>query len=105
MYFATLNAEGICTGIQSSPGIIPGIDVTDEMDSGITTDANFLWRKYVNGQWSAEKYPPAPPEPGTSTEEQINALKARQATTDQLAAENSLNTQQLTELLIDLGVI
>lgn len=80
-YFATIQADGTCTGVQyserevNSPNVI---EVTNAVNIGIPLD-DFIWRKYVNGQWSTEKFlPPAPP-PAPDLKEDIKQLKSRQA--------------------------
>lgn len=49
--------------------------------------------------------PEAPPVYQPPLTEQVETLKKRLAATEQTAADSSLNTQQLIETLIDLGVI
>lgn len=74
MIHAQLDVNNICSGygdlkrIESHPFLVYLPDGWNE---------DLLWRKYVDGQWSAEKYPPSQPEPGVSLEEQINTLKQR----------------------------
>lgn len=80
-YFASLEADGKCTGIQTSEREVNGqnvIEVTNAVNIGIPSD-DFMWRKYVNGQWSTEKFLPPEPPPAPDLKEDIKQLKSRQA--------------------------
>lgn len=58
MLYAQLNNDNICDGysnlsqVEDSSYLVP-------LPGG--WDPDLLWRKYENGQWSAEKFEPAPP--------------------------------------------
>lgn len=79
--YAELNENNICIGLKVLSGRI------DE-DRSIQVeffDQNLLWRKYENGQWSAEKFEPQSTAPLTEFEQ----LKSDQEAIKQSIAELS----------------
>lgn len=52
--YAQLNENNICIGISQLSGEVQ----VENMVRIDTADTDYLWRKYENGQWSAEKYEP-----------------------------------------------
>lgn len=80
-FFARIDANGQCDGVQMSEREVIGtniIEVTNAVNIGIPLD-DFMWRKYVNGQWSTEKFLPPEPPPAPDLKEDIKQLKSRQA--------------------------
>lgn len=74
-YFASIGTDLVCNGIQSSEGDVIAdnvIEVTAQVESGTALD-DFIWRKYENGAWSAEKFEPTPPPTPTVTMESLQA--------------------------------
>lgn len=69
-FFAVLDDKNICVDVRvyyqplSSP---------PENYILVSEDDDVLYRKYENGQWSEEKYPPPEPEPRPTIEELIYA--------------------------------
>ena len=72
MYYAQLNDENICVGVQESPKAI----VSDRLIAVDGIDTDLLRRKYEDGAWSEEKFPPFPQ---PSAQEQIDVLQADNA--------------------------
>jgi hypothetical protein len=76
MVHAQLDENNICIGygdlkdVESLPNLVYLPEGWDE---------DFLWRKYENGAWSADKFPPAPPVPGPDLLAEINQLKSQNA--------------------------
>jgi hypothetical protein len=76
MIHAELDTDNVCIGhgnltnIESAPNLV-------YLPNGWNED--FLWRKYENGAWSADKFPPAPPVPGPDLPAEIDNLKSTQA--------------------------
>jgi hypothetical protein len=74
MFYAQIDANGVCfavsnlTDVVDSPNLIP-------IDS---PDSDILWRKYVNGVWSTDKFEPALPTPEPTLEERFAELKESQ---------------------------
>ncbi|MCQ4363129.1 hypothetical protein KQR54_18695 [Mycobacterium gordonae] len=71
---AQLDDEGLCIGY----GNLSGIETNPllvYLSNG--WDPDLLWRKYENGEWSAEKFEPEIPEPGPSLEDQLNDQNQR----------------------------
>lgn len=64
-YYAQLNENNICTGVSQLSGEV----IQDKLISIENMSADYLWRKYENGQWSAEKYEPQSTAPITEFEE------------------------------------
>jgi hypothetical protein len=53
-FYAQLNENDICIGVSQLSGEIN----TSNMIAIDAMDTDYLWKKYENGQWSAEKYEP-----------------------------------------------
>ena len=86
--YAILDSNNICTGISQLTGevIKPNmIDITNEIDP-----YDFMWKKYDNEQWSAEKFEPQ------STAPLDDFQKAQQ--------DIALMQQALDELILGGGV-
>lgn len=68
--YAQINEDKICIGVsQLSSEVIRG-----NMIEIPSSDDDYLWRKYENGNWSDEKFEPVPePSDQPTTEEMINA--------------------------------
>lgn len=64
-FYAQLNENNICIGVSQLSGEVNQPDMVP-IDS-INTD--YIWRKYENGQWSAEKYEPVSTAPLDEFEE------------------------------------
>ncbi len=65
MYYAQLDENNICMGISRLSGEVnqPNMVRIDEFNE------NYVWRKYENGEWSAEKYEPQTDAPLTDYEQ------------------------------------
>jgi len=70
-YYAQLNEQKICIGISSlagdteSPDMIPVPNYSDD----------YMWRKFENGEWSTEKFPPPEPVNQKPLSEEVEDLK------------------------------
>lgn len=72
-FYAQLNENKICIGISQLSGTVDNENLI-EIESA---DNDFMWRKYENGKWSAEKFEPVQPDPvyqPTNAEIQENQL-------------------------------
>lgn len=75
-YYATIDVNGICTGFQvSGKGDQPANTVEITKEQYVSQD--LLYRKYENGQWSVEKYPPPEPPQQETVEEKLVRLEQR----------------------------
>ena len=72
MFYAQLNDENICIGVQESPSLQP----SEKLIKIESYDEDLLRRKYEDGEWSEEKFPPFPQ---PSPQEQIDVLQADNA--------------------------
>lgn len=64
-YYAQLNKNNICVAVSCLSGQVNSPDMIP-IDS---FNADFIWRKYENGQWSQEKYEPQTTAPLTDYEQ------------------------------------
>ncbi len=55
MFYAVINSKGICETVKMVNGAIDRSDHIEIPDMG-----DYMYRKYENGQWSAEKFEPQP---------------------------------------------
>lgn len=55
-FYAQLNENNICTGVSQLSGEVS----SDSMVEIEVVSDDYLWRKYENGQWSANKFEPSP---------------------------------------------
>lgn len=78
IHLAELNENGICISVKTTKNMIDdGRHVEIE-----TPDFDYyVWRKYENGQWSQEKYPPEPPLQETVEEKLARLEQQLQETT------------------------
>ncbi|HBC94312.1 MAG TPA: hypothetical protein DCZ10_15795 [Pelotomaculum sp.] len=65
MIYAQLNENNICIGVSQLSGTVEAPNMI-QID---TIDTDKIWRKYENGQWSAEKYEPQSTAPLTEFEQ------------------------------------
>ena len=72
MEYAILNHENICETIVSYN---QPLETPPENYISIQNGQDVRWRKYTGGQWSEEKFEPAPVVPTPTLEEQIESLK------------------------------
>lgn len=63
--YAQLNEHSICIGVSQLSGVVEA----DNMIPITIMDTDYLWRKYENGQWSAEKFEPVSTAPIDDFEE------------------------------------
>ena len=75
-YYAQLNENNVCIGISQLSGevTVPNMIPINSFDS------DKLWRKYENGQWSADKFEPISIAP-------LDEFQALKATVDQLVLD------------------
>jgi len=107
--YAQINELNICIGVSSLAGIVklPNMIEIDECDT------DYLWRKYENGIWSAEKFEPTPPPPPPTPEqirlnqlESENAFIALELVDTQIRLDQTEQTQaDLLLLLVEKGVV
>ena len=64
-YYAQLNENNICVGVSQLSGEV----IQNDMIPINTMNTDFLWRKYENDQWSAEKFEPQSTAPITEFED------------------------------------
>ncbi len=69
--YAQLNENQICIGISQLSGKA-NVDNMIEIES---FDDSYIWRKYENGEWSAERYEPV----STAPIDEFEALKIKSA--------------------------
>ena len=71
VYLAVLNDENVCIGIKQTKDMID-----DGRHVEIPSyDSDYLYKKYENGQWSQEKYPPSETETVETIEEKLGRLE------------------------------
>lgn len=75
-FYAQIDANSICIGISQLSGEVDKADmITIE-----SLDSDLIWRKYENGQWSAEKFEPQTTAPLTEFEQiKVNQLEMQNA--------------------------
>lgn len=90
--YAQLNENQICVGISQLSGEVNA----DNMVEIESFNESYLWKKYKNGEWSAEKYEPV----STAPIDEFEALKAKSAELEQdnLALKLALTESQGTHI-------
>jgi hypothetical protein len=69
-YYAEINGDGLCIGLQTAYK-----EIDDQRKVEIEShNMDYLWKKYSNGVWSSEKFPPEPLN-SESVEEKIERLE------------------------------
>lgn len=63
--YAQLNENNICIGVSQLSGEV----IQNNMIPITSMDTDYIWRKYENEQWSAEKYEPVSTAPLDDFEE------------------------------------
>jgi uncharacterized protein YlxW (UPF0749 family) len=108
-FYGQLNKNKICIGISQLSG-----EVTDENMIELNNfSQDFLWRKYENGNWSAEKYEPQSTAPLTEFEklqaenitlkEKVSQLETDKLNT-QLTLAEVIEKQELDKLEMQLAL-
>lgn len=70
-HYAQLNDSNLCVGISTLTTALADANLVEIP----AFDEDYLYRKYENGTWSAEKYEPVPADPQpTNAEIQANQL-------------------------------
>ena len=86
MYYAQLNDGNICIGVQESPSLQP----SEKLIQIENYDEDLLRRKYEDGVWSEEKFPPFPQ---PSPQEQIAMLELALAESEEARLQSELDIQ------------
>ncbi|MFZ5639071.1 MAG: hypothetical protein ACOY4Q_00005 [Bacillota bacterium] len=78
--YAQLNENGVCIGVSQLSGVVEQSNMIEIP----ALDTDYLWKKYENGQWSAEKFEPQTTAPITEFEELKQRQELMQAALDDL---------------------
>ena len=87
--YAIINSDNLCVGISQ---LSEEVNQTDMIEIP-TYNEDYIFRKYENGQWSAEKFEPAPVEPPLSSMDMVGMV----------TTQNSLELSELKQQVEAIG--
>ena len=87
--YAIIDSDNLCVGISQ---LSEEVNQTDMIEIP-TYNEDYIFRKYENGQWSAEKFEPAPVEPPLSPIDMLGMV----------TTQNSLELSELKQQVEAIG--